>query len=116
MSAIGTKQTLVRTPSMSALGGEADIPRSRSGCPLMARELISKNTGVVFLNRPSLLRIMVFPAPRIREKPIQATEVQGVFCWDVKALSLQLGQITLQFPKLQGETGWLQTASTATTK
>ena len=54
------------------------------------------------------------PAPRIRENPIQATEMQGVFCLDVKALSLQLGQITLQFPKLQGETGWLQTASTAT--
>ena len=54
------------------------------------------------------------PAPRIREKSIQATEMQAVFCWDVKALSLQLGQITLQFPKLQGETGWLQTASTAT--
>ena len=31
----------------------------------------------------------------------------------MKAFSLQLGQITLQFPKLQGETGWLQTASTA---
>jgi Ni,Fe-hydrogenase III small subunit len=29
-SASGTKRTLVRTPSMSALGGEADIPRSRS--------------------------------------------------------------------------------------
>jgi hypothetical protein len=79
----------------------------------MTRELISKKTGTVFLIRPSLLRIMVLPAPRIREKPIQATEMQGVFCWNVKALSLQLVQITLQFPKLQGETGWLQTASTA---
>jgi hypothetical protein len=39
--------------------------------------------------------------------------MQGVFCWDVKALSLQLGQITLQFPKLQGETGWLQTVRSA---
>jgi len=54
------------------------------------------------------------PAPRIREKPIQASEMQVVFCWDVKALSLQLGQITLQFPELLGETGWLQTATTAT--
>ena len=27
-----------------------------------------------------------------------------------------MGQITLQFPKLQGETGWLQTASTASLK
>jgi hypothetical protein len=56
---------------------------------------------------------MVLPAARIREKPIQATEMQGVFCWDVKALSLQLGQITLQFPQFEGETGWPQTASTA---
>jgi hypothetical protein len=30
------------------------------------------------------------------------------------ALSLQFGKITLQFRKLQGETGWLQTATTAT--
>ena len=44
------------------------------------------------------------PARRIREKPIQATEMQAVFCWDVMALSLQLGQISLQFPELQGET------------
>jgi hypothetical protein len=58
---------------------------------------------------------MVSLLVELREKPIQATEMQGVFCWDVKALSLQLGQISLQFPKLQGETGWLQTPSTATT-
>ena len=44
---------------MSALGGEGDIPRSRFGCPLMTRELISKKTGTVILIRPSLLRIMV---------------------------------------------------------
>ena len=30
MSAYGTKRTLVRTPSMSALGGKADIPDPRS--------------------------------------------------------------------------------------
>jgi hypothetical protein len=40
------------------------------------------------------------PAPRIREKPNQAPEMQVVFWWDMKALSLQLGEITLQFPEL----------------
>ena len=77
----------------------------------MTRELISKKTGTVSIFPAKNFGL---PAPRIREKPNQVTEMQGVFCWDVKALSLQLGQITLQFPKLQGETGWLQTASTAT--
>jgi hypothetical protein len=36
------------------------------------------------------------------------------FCWDEAALSLQFGKITLHLPILQGETGWLRTASTAT--
>ena len=80
----------------------------------MTRVLISKKTGTVILNSTFPAKNYGLPAPRIREKPIQAAEMQGVFCWDVKALSLQRGQITLQFPKLQGETGWLQTASTAT--
>ena len=80
----------------------------------MTRELISKKTGTVILNSTFPAKNYGLPARRIREKPIQATEMQGVFCWDVMALSLQLGQISLQFPELQGETGWLQTASTAT--
>ena len=33
--------------------------------------------------------------------------------FDKTAASLQFGKITLHFPKLQGETGWLRTASTA---
>ena len=98
---------------MSALGGEADIPRSRSGSVNDPRVDLEENWhGDSNSTFPA--KNYGLPAPRIREKPIQATEMQGVFCWDVKALSLQLGQITLQFPKLQGETGWLQTASTAT--
>jgi hypothetical protein len=80
----------------------------------MTRELISKKTGTVILIRPSLLRIMVSLLVELGRNPPKPTEMQGVLCWDVKALSLQLGQITVQFPKLQGETGWLQTASTAT--
>ena len=36
------------------------------------------------------------------------------FCKDKTALSLQFGKIALHFPKLQGETGQLRTASTAT--
>ena len=64
----------------------------------MTRELISKKTGAVISNSTFPAKNYGLPAPRIREKPIQATEMQGAFCWDVKALSLQLGQITLQFP------------------
>jgi hypothetical protein len=79
----------------------------------MTRELISKKTGTVILIRPSLLRIMVSLLLELGRNPSKPLRCQGVFCWDVKALSLQLGQISLQFPKLQGETGWLQTASTA---
>jgi hypothetical protein len=93
---------------MSALGGEAH-PSFAIGCPLMTREKRHADSNSTFPAKNDRL-----PAPRLSEQPIQATEMQGVFCWDVKALSLQLGQITLQFPKLQGETGWLQTASTAT--
>ena len=80
----------------------------------MTREFDLEENRHVFLIRPSLLRIVVSLLLELGENPIQATEMQGVFCLNVKALSLQLGQITLQFPKLQGETGWLQTASTAT--
>ena len=71
----------------------------------MTRELISKKTGTVFLIRLSLLRIMVLPAPRIREKPIQPTEMQGVFCWDVMALSLQRGPNHPAIPQIAGRDG-----------
>jgi hypothetical protein len=42
------------------------------------------------------------------------TAPAGDFCWEKTALSLQFGEITLHFPKLQGETGSRQTVSTAT--
>jgi hypothetical protein len=38
---------------------------------------------------------------------------EGLLAGIKTALSLQFGKITLHFPNLQGETGWLRTASTA---
>jgi hypothetical protein len=38
------------------------------------------------------------PAFRIREKPIQATEMQGVFCWDVKACPCNLAKSPCNSP------------------
>ena len=80
----------------------------------MTRELISKKTGTVILIRPSLRKIMVSLLLELGRNPSKPLRCKVVFCWDVKALSLQHGQISLQFPKLQGEPGSLQTASTAT--
>ena len=65
----------------------------------MTRELISKKTGTVILIRPSLLRIMVSLLVELGRNPSKPLRCKGLLR-DVKALSLQLGQITLQFPKL----------------
>ena len=46
----------------------------------MTRELISRKTGNVS-NSTFPAKNYGLPAPPIREKPIQATEMQGVFCW-----------------------------------
>ena len=89
------KQTSLLRDRVSVKDPRADLKENRHGDSIST--FPAKNYGL--------------PAPRIREKPIQATEMQGVFRWDVKACSLQVGQISLLF---KGETGWLQTASTAT--
>jgi hypothetical protein len=70
----------------------------------MTRELISKKTGTVILIRPSLLRIMVSLLLELREKPIQATEMPGVFCWDVKACPCNLAKSPC-IPKIAGRDG-----------
>ena len=57
----------------------------------MTRELISKKTGDD-PNSSVPAKNCGLPARQIREKPTQATEMQGVLCWEVKALSLQRGQ------------------------
>jgi hypothetical protein len=73
----------------SALGGEADIPRSRSGVRYDPRVDLEENRHV-FLIRPSLLRILVSLLLELGRNPPKPLRYKGSLL-DVKALSLQIG-------------------------
>ena len=72
--------------SSSPASDAAQCHPAQLGCLDSHLAFLSATWVRVFPNRPSLLRNYGLPARRIREKPIQATEMQGVFCWDSEGI------------------------------
>jgi hypothetical protein len=87
----------------SALGGEADIPRSRSGVRYDPRVDLEENRHV-FLIRPSLLRILVSLLLELGRNPPKPLRYKGSLL-DVKALSLQIGPNLPAISQIAGRDG-----------